>query len=200
LFKKIMVAALAVGALALNAPVAMADDPVYDCGFDSNQQETVTGQNYEGVIYGYIAHGDGTLRCYITVNGGDVGADVEVQAPGAGAERISFAANDTDAVNICWEVTTSHGTETGCAESTHTQIPPQAVIDLLILIAETVDGALVPVFDLLTDIEKTYIDPNVCPALAAAAGTYGPITINSQGDVFIDGEPFWDCPPYDLFS
>ena len=37
-----------------------------------------------------------------------------------------------------------------------------------------------------------------CPVLASLAGTYGPVTINGEGDVYIDGEPFWDCPPYNI--
>ncbi len=178
MFKKIMVAALAAGALALNAPVAMAEPPQFDCGFDSNQQELATGQNYEGVIYGYRTDA-GSLRCYITVNGSDVGADVEVNGPGANAERISFAAADTDSVQICWE---GSGIPSGCADSTHTQVPPQAVIDLLdSIFAQT-----------------ALLDPLICGHLASLAGSYGPITIGSDGDVTLP-DPIglvWDCPPY----
>jgi hypothetical protein len=70
----------------------------------------------------------------------------------------------------------------------------QAIIDLLTLVEDT-----------LSDIEKTFVDPTVCPVLAGLAGTYDlspviVVTINGQGDIFLDGEPFWDCPPYDLFS
>jgi hypothetical protein len=41
-------------------------------------------------------------------------------------------------------------------------------------------------------------DAVTCPVLASLAGDYGAIVINAQGDVFVAGEPFWDCPPYDL--
>ena len=34
---------------------------------------------------------------------------------------------------------------------------------------------------------------------ALAQGEYGVFSVNGQGDVFLLGEPFWDCPPFDLF-
>ena len=43
-------------------------------------------------------------------------------------------------------------------------------------------------------------DYAACPALAAMAGSYGVVTINSQGDIYVDGEPTWDCPPYDIYG
>ena len=52
-------------------------------------------------------------------------------------------------------------------------------------------------------IESTmmnYVDPTMCPVLASQAGTYGLVVINAQGDVFVGGEPQWDCPPYDLWG
>lgn len=45
-----------------------------------------------------------------------------------------------------------------------------------------------------------YIDPTVCPVLAAFAGTYGTITITSEGDIFVRGEHTHDCPPYDIWG
>ena len=42
------------------------------------------------------------------------------------------------------------------------------------------------------------IDPKVCPVLAATHGTYGPVFVNEQGDVYVDGVPYFDCPPYDV--
>jgi len=182
MLKKIMLGVLAAGALALNAPAAIADDPAFDCGFDSSQQEDVTGQNYEGAIYGYIVHGDGSLRCYITVNGTDVGADVTVAAPGAGAKRISFSAGATDSVKLCWTVTTSHGTTNGCAESTHTQFPPEAFYDALDTVIDAVNGVLVQ------------IDPTICPIIGQGAGTHGPITIAPNGNIYVDGELWYVCP------
>ncbi len=205
MFKKILTAALAAGALALNAPVAQADAPRFDCSFDSVQQDTATGQNYEGAAWGYIAHaegGDVTIRCYIAVNGVEASSTPTGTGSNGAAVtsgRVTFAATDTDSVQLCAEYTSPHASDNVCFESTSTQIPPQEVIDLLISLFETIDATLAPVWSTLTDIEKTYIDPTLCDVLDGIPGTYGPVTINTQGDVFIDGEPFWDCPPYDLF-
>ena len=41
-------------------------------------------------------------------------------------------------------------------------------------------------------------DLMVCPVLAAFAGSYGEVTINAQGDVYVLGSLFWDCPPYEV--
>lgn len=38
----------------------------------------------------------------------------------------------------------------------------------------------------------------VCVFFAAMAGSYGPIVVNTQGDVYINSEPQMDCPPYDI--
>jgi len=34
-----------------------------------------------------------------------------------------------------------------------------------------------------------------CPLLMALSGSYGPVVIEPEGDVFVAGEIFWDCPP-----
>ena len=201
MFKKIMMAGLAVGALALGAPAAQADDPTFDCNFNSVQQEASTGQSFEGAAYGYIVHaGDAsaTIRCYIAVNGGE--ASSTPTGTGVTAGRLTYSAGDTDVVTFHAEYCTSHGCTTHDYETVRQEIPPQEVWDLLFALAETLDAALAPVFDAITNIEKTVIDPAVCPVLAGLAGTYGPVTINAQGDIFIDGEAFWDCPPYDIFG
>jgi hypothetical protein len=176
--KKIMLGMLAAAALALNAPAAHADEPVYDCGFDSSQEDRVTGQNYEGVVYGYVAHtGPVSIRCYITVNGTDVGADVTASGTNAAANasRVTFAASDTDSVRICWRVTTSHGWTAGCVESTSTEIPPRALKDLIDSVGNTVS-------------------PLICRTLQTIRGTYGPIMIDRYGNVFINGVQWYWCP------
>ena len=43
------------------------------------------------------------------------------------------------------------------------------------------------------------LDPAlVCPAVAALAGRYGVVTIEGDGDVYVAGGLFWDCPPYEV--
>ena len=48
--------------------------------------------------------------------------------------------------------------------------------------------------------EKTWVDPIVCPLLVGVRGTYADVTIDDQGDVYVSGEPLWDCPPYDILG
>lgn len=182
LLKKMLLVAAATSALALNTPVAHADPATGDCGFESVQQTDTTGQNYEGVAYGYAVHADGgevTVRCYVTVNG----SEEDSTDPGSGtgvatsAGRVQFAATDTDNVQLCAEVTAHGETTTNCGDSTNTQIPPQEVIDLI-------NSILV------------LVDPTICQALAAVAGNYGPIVIDGEGDVYLNGVLWYDCPPY----
>ena len=187
MFKKIMMAGLAVGALALGAPAAHADDPTFDCNFNSVQQEASTGQSFEGAAYGYVVHaGDAgaTIRCYIAVNGSEVSSTPT--GTGVTAGRLTYSAGDTDVVTFHAEVCTSHGCSTHDYETVRQQIPPQEVID-----------ALNAVIDLLNDNVFSQIDPTLCPLLAGLAGTYGPVTIGADGDVSIDPLGLiWDCPPY----
>ncbi|HWL35972.1 MAG TPA: hypothetical protein VNQ77_07240 [Frankiaceae bacterium] len=42
-----------------------------------------------------------------------------------------------------------------------------------------------------------HADEAACPAFTSLAGSYGVVTVTSQGDVYVAGEPTWDCPPYD---
>ena len=168
-------------ALAVNAPVAHADAPTASCGFDSVQQTDATGQNYEGAAYGYAVHTDGpiSIRCYVTVNGSEedstpTGSGTNVATT---AGRVQFAATETDDVRLCAEVTAHGTTTTTCDPSTNTQVPPQEVIDLI-------NSFLI------------LVDPTICDALKAVKGTYGPILIDDQGDVYINGVLWYDCPPY----
>jgi hypothetical protein len=188
LFKKILISGLAVGALALGAPVAHADDPTFDCGFNSVQQADATGQNYEGAVYGYVIDTDATsvsIHCYVKVNGTAVPPGVSGSGTvAAHAEgRITFTAQDTDDVQLCGDATVTHGSTTAtfthCDESTHTQVPPQEVIDIL-------DALFIGT-----------IDPLLCPILQGLAGDYaGVITIGADGDLTVAGELIEDCPPY----
>ncbi len=187
MFKKILTAALAAGALALNAPVALADDPVYDCNFNSVQQETATGQNYEGVAWGYATHpGGGTvsIRCYITVNGSEVASTPTGTGTGAAFTqgRVTFAATDSDNVLLWAEVTTDHGTTNHPYETTHTQIPPQAVLDVL-------DS----VFDTIADVTKP-ADAVICLALKTAGAPAVVNAATSVTGIYMDAD---DCDIWD---
>lgn len=203
--KKILLVTLAIAAASVGAPAAHAAgaDTIHGgCFFDTDEQAIVTSGQNVGVIGDYSVTQDpsglptdATVTCSIIVNG--------VEAPGTrfsysgagvqnGVDRISYTAADTDWVDICQSVTFADGTtQTECPPWSDPSFPPQFVIDLLNGVFDAVNAAIVG-----------YVDPAVCPELVAAAGSYGPITIEPDGDVFVpdpvglfDG-PLYDCPPY----
>ena len=188
MLKKIMMASLAVGALAFNAPGALADDPPeFGCNFRSVHQEDATGQNFEGAAWGYVVHAEGgnvSIRCEIRVNGSPAsttptGTGTDGAATTSG--RVTFQAGDTDIVTLVAYYTTEHGSGSRVYPTAVTQVPPQEVIDLI------------------NDVVIEYVDPALCDILKLLAGTYGPVFINEQGDVYVNGAPEWDCPPYDIW-
>lgn len=194
MLKTILTCLVAAGSLAMTAPPASADDPTFGCGYRAVSQDDLTGWYvFEGVAYGHVAHQDGgqvTIRCYVKVNG----VDVTTTPTGAGAAvagtagRISYQAYDTDVAQLCAEATTAHGTSTKCY-SHPVFIPPYH---------DPIPGVLEFVYGLLDEIYR-HVDPAVCQVLAAQAGDHGPVTINDQGDVFLAGDLWWDCPPYEIW-
>ena len=195
MLKKILMASLAVGALAFNAPAAMAATQG-GCGFDSVQNETATGQNYEGVAYGYAVDDTGasvTIKCYITVDGTTApGAIVTGTGTGVAVAGgpISFEAADGADVELCTQI--NNGTP-DCGDSTNTQIPPQEVID-----------AIDSVFQLIADATAG-LDPIICGALQTAGapalinGTTSVTTISMDADdcdLYLGGEQLIDFVPY----
>jgi len=70
---------------------------------------------------------------------------------------------------------------------------------------DTAEPVLQPFYDLIDTLDAL-VDPIpdrqrdalLCPVLLLFVGDYPGVTINPQGDVFLDGQPVWDCPPYDL--
>lgn len=187
MLKKLMLASLAAGALALNAPAALADNPTYDCNFNAVQQDDATGQNFEGTAYGYAYHTSGgtvTIRCYLTVNGTEVSSTPTGSGdPAAFTQgRVTFQAGDTDVV-LLWAEVTAHGTTTRTSYPTSTsQLPPQEVIDVI-------DD----IFGIIADVTKP-ADVIICGGLQAA-GT--PALINSATGttgIYMDTD---DCDLWD---
>jgi len=158
-----------------------------------------------------------TVSCELKVNGVSQGT---VLGPTTGtgvvadAAQIQFTAEVTDVVSLCDHVTVGSETIVFCGDATTTQLVPQPVIDaidsvfdVLITVAETVDGVIATVFDLLNELVLKPTDVATCAALVAiapVANTLGPdvIFIDGTGDTWIGGvsedTKFWDCPPYDV--
>jgi len=175
---------------------AATDEIQGGCFFDSDRQAAVTADQNVGVLGDHsVTRSDlltpigATVICTIYVNGvaavqatfGDGTTAVQ-----AGAEPISYTANDGDVVSLCTDVHYADGTVdrcTGC-EACSPQFPPQWILD-------TLDA-------LFTEV----IDPALCPKLASVAGSYGPFTVKPDGDVYLPDpldlglNPIEDCPPY----
>jgi hypothetical protein len=212
--KHLLVAlALASGALALPpaAEAATADVIHGGCGYNTDQNATLTGGQNAGIIYDLSVTTtgdtpplpiDATVTCWITVNG--------VEAPGtrfsysgagvqAGVDRISFARTDGDYVYLCRSVAFADGTtDAQCPPYGEPPFPPQPVSNLLDVTFGLVNDAL----RLANDAIVSSVDPVVCPVLQKLTGTYGPVTIGADGDVHIP-DPIvlfngvaYDCPPY----
>jgi hypothetical protein len=180
MLKKLMLAGVAAGMLALNAPIAHAAVVQSRCGFETLSSEGVTGgqDTFTGGAYGIAIFDDTsshTLRCYVTVDGVE-----QASTPtGSGTAvvttegQVTYNAAEGASVSLCTEI---DGQTVGCAAATETTIPPDEVNDLL----------------------AAGVDPIVCPVLALLSpGVPGVIDISPEGDVTLAGTiPFWDCPPY----
>lgn len=165
-----MLVSATAAALALTAPAALAGDAVRDCRWSGFQDASVSGDTYAGVLTGVVASPSGgavALTCRITVNGTTV-----VTVPSAGrpvfAQNAWVTVDPTDVVRICSDVTQHAATTTTCAP----WLPVQQMTVWLL------------------------VDPAVCAALTELEGTYPLVTVDGQGDVYVAGSLFYDCPPY----
>lgn len=181
--RRLATAALAIAALALNAPAALADAPTYECRLRWVRQGGVTGDSFGGVLAGVIVHpGPVSLRCRVTVNGVTQG---QAAASGDGvavpAAEVSFTADDYAVVRVCADYTSTDGSGTTCITIGMTQNLPHV---------DYPPGLMALIWRV--------VDPPICEVLKLLAPGTPPVFVNSQGDVYVDGEPLWDCPPYDI--
>lgn len=188
----------AVLALALLASPAAADHATLDCEFDTIAQETLTGSRdtFVGLAYGYVASGTDeavSIRCYVTVDGvasASTGTGTGTRVAVAHGQ-VTYTANDWQDVALCAEWTAGLEGGTTCEPTETTQIPPQETIDL-------VDDLYRQVADLLIWIGP-YELPSACWVLQQLSpGVPGVVDIRTDGDVYLAGIHFWDCPPYEV--
>lgn len=204
-----LVAAAALLAAIAVAPAAHADasDFMYGgCGFDSVVPST--GDTYSGWIedrsvtttgYGNPHLIGAAVTCWMAVNGvrvpgsthtyGDIPGVPGVQA---GSDPLTFTVGPDDFPVVCQQVRYVDGT-TGWEDCLwqDLQLPSQHQALLRDHLLATASGL------------SEDIDPAVCPALAAAAGSYpGGVTIDPTGDTTVPDPlelwegPVYDCPPY----
>ncbi len=185
MIRTLLAASVTVAALTGNATTASASDAVYDCRLRSVEQNGT----YQGVLTGIIASPSGGtvgIACRVTVNGTTVAQTSGTgSAVAATSGSVSFTAAATDVVRVCADATDHGTTRTTCVTVGVVSVPPQVVYD-------TVDW-------LVSTLPHVDYDLPICSVLKNLAGDYGGVlVVNSQGDVFLNGEPQYDCPPYDI--
>ena len=199
--RRVFGALLLGAALTVGAPPALAGDDSYfegDCGFRAVSQggdETWTGMVDATVVLLSRTHGNvvaATVTCEIVVDGvvRDVGS-------GSGAGVVAFVApfayeaSEIAVVELCTRVdflSDATPTRRTCPEVVRMDTPPQEMIDMWSWILGS------------TNVVWPVVDPVVCQVLRALAPGAGDVAINEQGDVYVGGEPQWDCPPYDIWG
>lgn len=218
--KRVLLAALALSATAIAVPApasaASGSDTVRrGCFFDTDSQATVTGGQNVGVIGDVSVTTDGSgaptfarVTCWIIVDGVEApGTRITASGTGvqAGATTVSFAAGDSELVQLCQQVVYGDGTiDTQCPIPLGDQNwPPGWFVDTVSAVLDVVNSVGAE----LTAAEVAYVDPVVCPVFAQLAGSYpGGVTVAPDGDLYLPDPldlwigPFWDCPPYDNFS
>lgn len=154
--------------------------------------DTGSSQTEEGLLVILaVASSDGadptqvsaSMVCELRVDGTAVGGVAAAGSPVlANAGRVSYTVSG-DYVEICETVTFDGSwTTTRCqARST-----PQPLTDAAV-------DAAAPIVE---DVIFEHADPHLCPRLSAVGGTYGTVTVDPHGDVFLGADQLWDCPPY----
>lgn len=185
--RQVVVAVLAAGAVTGLPPGARANAPEYACDFDSVQQSAVTGDHFESLVRGYVAHTGGgpvSIRCYVTVAGVEAGStDRAVGEAGAAVTfgRLSFSASDAEPIALCGEVSTSHGSFHRCFGPTGEPFPPRAVTGLLSDALATTEA--------MVCLWTRFAGRN-------GANRLDEVVVEEGGDVYVAGVLAWDCHPY----
>lgn len=190
--------------LGLAAAPAAADPPadaamLGECGFASMQDQGPGGWTHTGEVEAAVvaysptpAHNPvsiSTLTCVLQVNGVAV---VTLTRPGAGPLAVveptvvTYEAGPFDVVELCTivEVVDAHGQAQtlveGCGAAAPPVFPPQPVTDLL-------------------GYTWSIVDPIVCVQFQALAPLppNDLVLIDGEGDIYVSGWLFWDCPPYE---
>ena len=196
--RMVLAATVAAAALAPPAQAHPAHHYVGDCGFftlsdgtDSPQTQWDGEVDVVAIATDAVTGGPAAVpirvECELRINNATPGT-VVFTATGtgvaAGAAPFTFHADPDDVVTMCHNVTVAGAAHQECADSTTTPLVPDPVWELW----DEVFGPREP-------------DPDwPCDHIAALAG--GPLDqppvldIRTDGDIYIDGEWFWDCPPY----
>jgi hypothetical protein len=187
----LLLAGLAAAVLPLTAAPAVADHVDAQCRFETVKQATITGTRSAGVAYGFVvARGDTpAIRCAVFVDGVEMSSTPYGPAThdvAATAGSVSYESDPAQYVQLCPVVTTvAHGERTYCPYPRVPQLPPQEIVDLVNGVFETYSE----------DVE-----PYLCNALADLAPGYPPVGIRPDGDLYVNGEFVYDCPPWEPWT
>ena len=189
------------GLLLATAPAAHADHEYYHhggCGFFTTSDGTDSpSTRWDGEVdlavvaadeYTWAPTGEQlTVECVLYVNGVQPGT-VVLSESGTGAVAkvapLTYYADPDDVVSLCARVTTDDDVVLACGSGPAPLLPPAAW--------DQIDAA------------EALADSTVCLALLALDG--GPadqppaFDIRSDGDLYVAGEWFWDCPPQATFG
>ncbi len=218
-------AALVAAITTFAPPAARAADPPlagHPCTWDVVSlagSATWTGTIYGGPI---VAPGAAvSMRCSIHLNDSTHSGAAVVSAsslPGPGVTAleprpITYVAESADIHVICTEATVDATTWYLSAGGWTTNpdsscVLPDDLDNVFGLLPEPVAflvGAVLcllnptSVCDIIGPFWVEVVDPTICPALVALApGVPGVVDIRPDGDVSVNGEHWYDCPPYGL--
>lgn len=114
-------------------------------GAAGNEQVTGGQGTFTGVAEGEFASNDPTafvtIRCFVSVNGVEVASTQTGAGTGAAATQgqVTLTKGPEDEATICAEITENGVGFTDCVPLTQSNIPPQAVVDLIEQFVATVE-------------------------------------------------------------
>ena len=197
--KKLLVASVAAGTVLAAVPVQAHPTHHYEgeCGFFTVSDGTDSPQTkWDGEIHAVAVATDAagapaptasiTVDCELRINGATPGTIVfSCSTPGIGfvscAGQFSFNADPEDVVTMCDIVTVGGNVHKDCGDTP----PPHPIPEVLL---DVIDEAV------------RIFDEAACAAIRDQDG--GPadqpptFDIRTDGDIYVNGEWFWDCPPY----
>ena len=213
--KKLLLAGLA-GATALTVAAPAEAHPNWHwmgpgCGFLTISDGTETDQTkWDGEIHVMAVATDAagnpdptasiTVECELRINGATPGTIVfTCSTPGTGvvscAGQFSFNAHPDDIVTMCDIVTVNGERHKDCGNSTTIPIVPEVVQEIL-------DEQVWPTVDPTIEEAVRITDELICAVTKALdetvvdQGNDSAFETRNDGDLYVNGEWIWDCPPY----
>lgn len=185
------------------------------CAMVFRERDAVT----EVVLAGGPVAATGTLTCTVQLGSGvHSGADtVSASATGVGVVVLQptgvWYPPTTQRAYLCTQFTPALGaplywtpTSDGLGEwSTDPGGPCGGVGAFAVQAVEDLVQIVVDIYHDLCSVDlcipppwwsDRVLDPTVCPILSSFPSTVPFVVIDQQGDVYVDGDLVWDCPPY----